>query len=204
MGAPWVSGGNNGDRKVTLTTIKAMVKTDRAEFLWDADFAGFGVRMTSTGAKSYVYQYRMGGREAPKKRHTIGKHGSPWTPESARAEAKRLAMLVGQGTDPVLADKRRRQEAVSLAFGDYAESFIRLYLKTEWPAGWELAAGLLRREAMPAFAGRTIKQIDRGDVAELMDQMADRPAARRNLFAVLRRMFRWAVSRGKPTDLAAA
>jgi integrase len=167
-----------------------------ADFLWDEDLSGFGLRVTSNGAKSYVYQYRMGGREAAKKRVTIGKHGSPWTPDSARAEAKRLALLVGQGTDPMLADKVRRRETVTLAFASYAQRFTDEYLKTNWPRGWSLADGILRREAVPAFAGLSLPQITRGHVSEFLDGLADRPAVRRNAFAALRRLFRWAVSRG--------
>ena len=34
------------------------------------------------------------------------------------------------------------------------------------------------------------------DVSALMDKLSDKPASRRNTFAVLRRLFRWAVNRG--------
>jgi hypothetical protein len=37
------------------------------------------------GGKSYVLQYRAGaGRTAPIRKLTIGRHGSPWTPETAQ------------------------------------------------------------------------------------------------------------------------
>ena len=111
--------------KMTLQKIKGMVKTDRTEYLWDSDIAGFGLRMTSTGAKFYVYQYRMGRREATKRRHKIGQNGSPWTPEQARTEAKRLSLMVGQGIDPANADCERRRQAVDLAFSSYAERLCR-------------------------------------------------------------------------------
>jgi hypothetical protein len=42
----------------------------------------------------------MGGREAKTRRYTIGAHGSPWTPTTARTGAERLGSLVAQ---PVLA-----------------------------------------------------------------------------------------------------
>ena len=47
--------------KVTLQTIKGMVKTDRTGYLWDSDVAGFGLRMTTTGAKFYVYHTAWAG-----------------------------------------------------------------------------------------------------------------------------------------------
>ena len=186
-------------RRVTKRAVDALTAGPATAYLWDDELRGFGVRITTAGAKAYVYQYRLGGREAAKKRATIGRHGSPWTPDTARAEAKRLALLVGQGTDPVQADKVRRRETVTLAFPSYAQRFTDEYLKTRWPRGWSLADGILRREAVPAFAGLSLPQITRAHVSEFLDRLADRPAVRRNAFAALRRLFRWAVSRGDLT-----
>lgn len=154
------------------------------------------MRVTPNGAKSYVFQYRMGGRESRSRRYTIGAHGSPWTPSTARTEAERLALLVGQGVDPAEADLSRRREAVTLAFGPYAERFIELYLKEQWAGAWELGAGIIRRDVAPVLGKMSLPHIRRSHIAEMLDGMSDRPAVRRNAFAVLRRLFRWAVSRG--------
>ena len=55
----------------------------------------------------YVIRHRAGtGRDAPMKRYTIGRHGSPWTPETARAEAKRLLGMVAARQDPAGAQGR--------------------------------------------------------------------------------------------------
>ena len=65
----------------------------------------------------------MAGREAKRRRYTIGGHGSPWTAFNAREEATRLLRLAAQGIDPVESDKQRRREAVDLAFSNYADCF---------------------------------------------------------------------------------
>jgi hypothetical protein len=53
--------------------------------LWDSELKGFGIRVQKGGGKSYVLHYRVGtGRGAPLRKLTIGRHGSPWTPETAR------------------------------------------------------------------------------------------------------------------------
>ncbi|HEY3909638.1 MAG TPA: integrase arm-type DNA-binding domain-containing protein [Stellaceae bacterium] len=55
-----------------------------------------------------MVHYRIGvGRGAPLRKLTIGKHGSPWTAETARAEAKRLLALVAHGNDPATVKARR-------------------------------------------------------------------------------------------------
>lgn len=46
-------------------------------FLWDNKLEGLGVKVTTTGARAYVCQYRMAGREASSRRYTIGGHSSP-------------------------------------------------------------------------------------------------------------------------------
>lgn len=182
--------------KVTKRTVDALRAGERDAFLWDDELRGFGVKVTPAGSVSYVYQFRLGGREARTRRYTIGAHGSPWTAASARAEAERLAKLVGQGIDPSAADAKRRRESVDLAFPVYAERFITEYLSAEWKGGFDLASGMLRREAVPAFRRKALPDITKSDVSVLMGHLADRPAARRNLFAILRRLFKWAVNNG--------
>ena len=89
--------------KITKRSVDALRPTaeGREAVLWDAELKGFGVRVQRGSVKSYILHYRVGaGRGAPLRKLTIGKHGSPWTPETARAEAKRLLGIIAQGKDP--------------------------------------------------------------------------------------------------------
>ena len=86
--------------KITKRNVDATAPGKRDLFLWDAEVKGFGLKVTPTGYKIYMLQYRMGGRDTPTRRYTIGKHGSPWTPDKARDEAKRLLGEVAAGRDP--------------------------------------------------------------------------------------------------------
>jgi integrase len=181
--------------KITKRAVDAMTVTGQTEFLWDDELRGFGVRMTPNGTKSYIYQYRMGGREAPKRRYTIGKHGSPWTPKTAHDEAERLALMVGQGIDPADADRERRRQAVELAFSSYVTTFVDGYLKARWK-GWKLAKGMLEREAVAVLKSKPLPLIKRSDIVPILDRLADRPAVARLMHATLRKLFKWAVSRG--------
>ncbi len=54
--------------KVTTQAVDYLVPGRRDSFLWDSELAGFGVRVTAGGAKSYIYQFRMGGRGSPTQR----------------------------------------------------------------------------------------------------------------------------------------
>ena len=102
--------------KITKRSVDALKPAaDGAEtVLWDSELKGFGIRVQRGGAKSYVLHYRVGtGRGAPLRKLTIGRHGSPWTPETARKEAKTLIGLIGDGADPA-ADKMARRKAPTL------------------------------------------------------------------------------------------
>lgn len=181
--------------KISKRTVDAAEPGQREMFVWDEDLRGFGLRITPKGAKSYVLQYRMGGREARTQRYTIGKHGSPWTPEGARKEAERLLILVRQGTDPVEADRVRRRQAVDLAFNSYVDNFSKLYLERRWKH-WGLGLSVLRRHVVPVLRTKPLPRIQRHDLNAVWDNLQDRPAVARLTYATLRKLFRWAVTRG--------
>lgn len=181
--------------KLSKRSVDAVQAGPKDFFVWDEDLRGFGLRVTPRGVKSYVFQYRVGGREAPSRRYTIGKHGTPWTPELARKEAERLYILVRQKIDPVQAEKARRQQAIELAFDKYVEAFTNAYLKRRWKH-WQLGDGVLRREAVAVLRSKPLPRIVRSDLNPIWDRLQDRPAVARLTHATLRKLFRWAVSRG--------
>ncbi len=62
--------------RISKRTLDAFQSSGMTGFLWDEDLKGFGVRVAASGAASYVVQFRMGGRESPTRRYTIGANGS--------------------------------------------------------------------------------------------------------------------------------
>src|SRR5690348_2244655 len=117
--------------KITKRSVDALHPTaNGAEcVLWDNAVKGFGVRAQRGGSKSYIVHYRAGtGRGAPIRKVTIGRHGSPWTPDTARREAKRLLGLVENGADPA-ADKAAGQKAPTMA--ELAERFLNEHVESK-------------------------------------------------------------------------
>jgi len=188
----WVHRGCMTTVKITKTTVAHAV----TGFLWDTEVKGFGLRVTETGARSYVYQYRLGGREARKRRWTIGRHGSPWTPDSARTEARRLARLVHDGIDPIDADRERRRQAVDLAFDAYVDHFAENHLALKWGSRGPEVHRMLQREPVDILGSKPLPSIRRSDVSAVFDRLKNRPAVARYCFAALRKLFGFAVERG--------
>ena len=180
--------------RITKRAVDALSPGDKDQFLWDTEVSGFGLKVTPKGARTYVVQYRMGGRETPAQRRTIGKHGV-WTPDTGREEARRVLRLVDQGTDPRELDRKRRKEAVHLAFDSYAALFTELYLKKEWK-GWHDAQRQLELHCIPHLKKRPITELRRSDMTVIFDSIANRAALSKSVFALLRKMFNWAEHRG--------
>jgi hypothetical protein len=70
--------------KLTKRIVDAAEAQDKDYVIWDDELPGFGLRVFTSGKRSYLIQYRSAGRS---RRYTIGLHGV-WTPELARKEAK--------------------------------------------------------------------------------------------------------------------
>ena len=65
--------------KITKRSVDAVFPDGVVTWRSDCDFKELGLKLTATGKKTYIYQYRTGGRESTTKRVTIGERGSPWT-----------------------------------------------------------------------------------------------------------------------------
>jgi integrase len=97
-----------GRKRIGLRDVRSL---EPGEISWDAAVPGFGARRQSS-AVAYVLKFRTaGGRQ---RWFTIGRHGAPWTPETARAEAQRLLGEVAKGNDPS-AERHATRNAISMA-----------------------------------------------------------------------------------------
>lgn len=83
--------------KLTKRLVDDLKAGPKERFLWDSEVLGFGLRISTAGSITYVLQYRFEGRQ---RRFKIGLHGSPWTPETARQEARSLQGKIVDGIDP--------------------------------------------------------------------------------------------------------
>jgi hypothetical protein len=181
--------------RINKTSVDAFGAGSTEAMLWDDRISGFGLKATPAGAKSYLFQYRLGGRAGRTRRYAIGKHGA-MTAEKARKEAERLSGLVKQGIDPQQDKQDAGRRAVDLAFKGYAARFVDDCLKVRWKASHKDGEALLNSYAVPVLGGKPMHEITRADIRAVIKPVAKKTATARNLFAVLRRLFRWAVSEG--------
>ena len=107
--------------KITKRTVDNLVPPEKGYALhWDDEIKGFGVRITETGARSFVLEKSISGKH---RRMTLGRYGAV-TVEQARKDAKVKAGLIASGGDPVAEKRRKNLEQKTLAevLTDYGEA----------------------------------------------------------------------------------
>jgi integrase len=98
--------------KLTNTKVKSLpIPTDKGQvFHWDSETKGFGLRITSAGARSWIVQGRVHGKT---RRYTLGPFELLAADEARkRAQAKLLEMY--DGKDPQVEKKKLKAQSESL------------------------------------------------------------------------------------------
>jgi integrase len=187
--------------KITKRSVDALkLGADGAEaVLWDGELKGFGVRVQRGDAKSYVLHYRVGtGRGAPLRKLTIGRHGSPWTAELARAEAKRLLGLVAQGKDPAGA---KADAKVAPTVAELAARFLAEHAEAKRKASTAKEyRRLFEHVVLPAIGKRKVADVTRRDIERLHQARRATPTEANRALACLSTMFNIAERWGMRPD----
>lgn len=144
--------------------------------VWDSEVRGFFLRVYPTGRRVYALRYRQG---ACQRILTIGTHGSPWTPDSARERARAALEAIRRGEDPA-ADKRAAR--VALTVKELVDSYIADGPATK-PAKrastWANDASNLRCHIEPLLGRKPATAVTAEDASKaISDIAAGRTAAR--------------------------
>lgn len=169
----------------------------RDVWLWDSELKGFGLRVRPTGHRVYVVEYRpgSGGRSAPKRRITIGRHGSPWTPETARREAERVLGLVAAGADPA-SNKATLRGAPTVA--EFGARYLTDHVERRRKAATvKLYRAMAERFIYPAIGRKKVAEVTRQDVARLHNSLRATPYQANRALALVSAMFSYAETMGE-------
>jgi integrase len=184
------------DRKIlTDRACKAAkpAKAGERNQIADGIVPGLALRITDNGAKSFVLVARYPGSTNPTRR-ALGTYGAI-TLEVARDKARQWLALLQQGVDPAEQEARERaaeQRKRLNTFAAMAEDFIRDKLPSE-KRGKEIE-NTIRRELLPRWGGLAVTDITESHVRDLVKAKArDYEAMARNLLALIRRIFNWAI-----------
>ena len=180
--------------KLTKSAIDAMSTPASDVVYWDAAIPGFGVKVTPKGRKVFIVLYRTGGAGSKLRKYTLGPYGR-LTLHQARIAAQKVFAAKLEGRDPATEKREAKRRVVADRVEDLLESFIAQRLSQNRSVG-EISR-LLRREIGRAWGGRSIHQISKRDVIDVVSAIEQRgaPAAANKALKSIKTFLNWCVGR---------
>ena len=163
---------------------------------YDADVKGFGLRVTAGGAKAFILNYRVGGRE---RRYTIGSYPD-WSVAAAREEAKRLKRLVDRGHDPM---GSRHAERLAPTVSDLATRYLEEHAIHKVPRAQRDDRAMLEKLVLSAIGQLKVHEVRHEDIDRLHREVSkSRPIRANRMAQMLSKMFtlaeRWEYRQDNP------
>jgi integrase len=176
--------------KLTQTSAAALMPRERTFIEYDDTLAGFGVRVTPGGARSWIAEYRPGGgRRTSTRRITIGAVATLPADKARRAAHQHLARA-RLGADPA-AERAEQRAAATLR--EVAEKFQRLEGPTWKPRTRSLFAFYFRKHVEPALGSKRARDITHADIVRLHRKIGEQaPPTANRIVSLLRQLFNWA------------
>jgi len=150
-------------QRLTDAIIKGLpVPPTGNKITYDTDVAGFGIRITKSGARAFVLNYRT--RAGRERRYTIGPFGKEWSTAAARTRAAELKRKIEAGADP-LADVQSERDAPTVA--DLCDRYREKHLPKKRPTSQVDDNGMIAQHIRPTLGNRKVASIDFTDIDDL-------------------------------------
>src|SRR6202165_5678192 len=180
--------------KLTKSAIDALPTPSSDVVYWDAASPGFGVKVTPQGRKVFLVLYRTGGAGSKLRKYTIGPYGRV-TLHQARVAAQKVCAAKLDGRDLAAEKREARRRIVADRVEDLLETFIVQHVSQNRSA-YEISR-LLRREMGRPWTGRSIHEITKRDVVEVISAIEQRgaPSTANKALKSIKTFLRWCVGR---------
>jgi integrase len=162
---------------------------------------GFGVRVTASGARAFILNYRLRGHEH---RFTIGAWPD-WSALKAVREARNLRQRVDRGEDPL---KDRAATPAAKSVSGVIDDFMTRYVRNkERPLrSADQIQSAFERLVKPRIGKIGVHELRRSHIAEMLDKVEDAagPVQADRVRAYLRKALSWYAERDDEFNLNAA
>jgi integrase len=176
--------------RITDAIAKRVSAGDRPQvFFWDADVKGFGLRVTNRGAKSFILDYRIGGRQ---RRITIGSYPD-WSVAAARTEAGNLKREVDLGNDPM---GERHADRAAPTMRDLWDRYKRDHLPRKAARSQADETMMWEKLVLPTLGKHKVTDVTHTDIEALHRDITTQrgtPVRANRVIEVVRRAFNLAI-----------
>ncbi len=166
-------------KKITKRVVDATDAHDTEDVVvWDTEVSGFRLRVRPSGRKVYELRYRPKG-STTQRQVTIGRHGSPWTPEAARDNAKAKLAAAEDGKDP-LQDRHERRTALTVA--ELADAYLLqgpAHKPNKRASSWAVDRYSFDHHLKPLLGKREARSLTAADLAGWQSKVATGATAKR-------------------------
>lgn len=180
-------------KRIGLREVRAL---EPGSIVWDTAVVGFGARRQKGSAVIYFVKYRAA--DGLQRWHRIGRHGSPWAPEQAREEARRILGEVAKGADPA-ALRAAHHSAPTVA--EFAAVFLAEHAEVKRKASTAKEyRRLIERVLVPALGKKRLAEVTRQDVRKLHHDRRATPVEANSVLRLLSAMMNFAAAIGIQPD----
>ena len=173
--------------EISNKSLDKIVPGEKPRIVWDTKLTGFGIKVMPSGTLSFIVNYRAdgGGRKAPNRRMTIGRHGKI-SVAKARQKAQEILGEAAGGKDP---SKTRQEKRAMPTLGDVFEAYM-----VSHPNRKASTNGHYRREMnyLKDWHNKPVDAITRTDVQERFNTISKEhgPYAANDTIGLLSRIYR--------------
>jgi len=154
--------------RITKRVVDSLKVTGKEFTRWDGELTGFGVRVRASGAKSFVAVYRIGGRNPPLRRVTIGGVGKIEA-DAAREQARTIIRHAELGHDFAAEKGKARAE---LTFDKVCDLYLAEGCDTKKASTLATDKGRIERHIKPLLGKKRVGEITRADIERFMRDVA--------------------------------
>lgn len=153
------------ETKLMKRIVDGLEPGDRDYVVWDREIAGFGVRIRTSGTKTYVFKYRYRDRQ---QWYSIGKHGT-WTTDQARRKAGELNVLVLSGEDPA---SKKQADRKAMTVSELCDLYLEEGIAGKKAQTVEMDRIRIDTHVRPLIGFLKVRDVTRRDMQKLMTEIA--------------------------------
>ena len=170
------------EKSLTELGVRKAKATEKRYDIFDGAFRGLGLRVATSGTKSWFIMKRVNGKMI---RATLGRF-----PEMSLTDARKAALPASKKMMEGKALEKQNDHLFSHVVADWLDRDQRKN-KT-----YKQVENAINKYALPKFEGMRVQQIRKSDVFRIIDQIHNTSpvSANRNL-AYLKRFFNWCLER---------